>query len=485
MRLIAKIFLALLLCLLLCVPLGSSFLGLRRRPSRTPKSGAHGLFLTPLIEKDAIRFARDVSLAKIFKNRAKATAHSGFITVNKKLQTNLFFIYVQAEVNPDRAPLMIYLQGGPGKSGTFGQFLEVGPLGVNSEGKLYRRQHTVQKMFNVVFLDQPAGSGFSFTKSEKGYARSIDDCVTGVREFLRQFLLLFPENRNHQLYVAGESYGSRGAVALSYSLMKNPDPSIPLKVSGVIAASAVFGNALDLLDSADTLYHFGMLDTHGRDVFNQTMDRVRQLWAKNRTTALNILSHTIFRLYHTPSLFMNLTGYNDHASLFSDRKPREYVHYFRYMKKPLLKRALHLSSYATVDSSRLLVMLHLSRDYVTDLRDKVEYLLDATRMLVLTGQIDTVFATVNQEKYLMTLNWTGASELRESARRPWYADGPESKLTGYVKTAKDLTYVVLTRAGHHVIADASEAAYSVIERFASGVDVIDSKRKVLGVNERR
>nr|XP_037272868.1 venom serine carboxypeptidase-like [Rhipicephalus microplus] len=380
---------------------------------------------------------------------------------------------------------MVYLQGGPGKSGTFGQFLEVGPLGVNSEGKLYRRQHTVQKMFNVIFLDQPAGSGFSFTKSEMGYARSIDDCVTGAREFLRQFLLLFPENRNRELYVAGESYGSRGAVALSYSLMKNPDPGIPLKVSGVIAASAVFGNALELLDSADTLYHFGMLDTHGRDVFIQTMDRVRHLWAKNRTTALNILSHTIFRLYHTPSLFMNLTGYNDHASLFSDRKPREYVHYFRYMKKPLLKRALHLSSHATVDSTRLLVMLHLSSDYVTDLRDKVEYLLDATRMLILTGQIDTVFATVNQEKYLMTLNWAGASELRESARRPWYVDGPGSKLTGYVKTAKDLTYVVLTRAGHHVIADASEAAYIVIERFASGVDVVDAKRKVLGVNERR
>ncbi|XP_075728961.1 putative serine carboxypeptidase CPVL [Rhipicephalus microplus] len=98
MRLVAKIFLALLLCLLLCVPLGSSFLGLRRRPSRTLRSGATGLFLTPLIEKDAVRFARDVSLAKIFKNRANATAHSGFITVNKELQANLFFIYVQAEV---------------------------------------------------------------------------------------------------------------------------------------------------------------------------------------------------------------------------------------------------------------------------------------------------------------------------------------------------------------------------------------------------
>ncbi|KAL1420033.1 hypothetical protein MTO96_024707 [Rhipicephalus appendiculatus] len=461
---------------------GSSFLSLKRWLSRTPRSGKHCQFLTPLIEKNAVQSARDVSFAKIFKNRANATAYSGFITVNKELQANLYFIYMQAEIDPERAPLMIYLQGGPGKSGTFGQFLEVGPLGVNSEGILYRRQHTVQKIFNVIFLDQPAGSGFSFTKSQMGYARSIDDCVTGQREFLRQFLLLFPENKNRELYIAGESYGSRGAVALAHNLMTNPDLGIPLKVSGVIAASAVFGNALDLLDSADTLYHFGMLDANGRDMFAQAMHRIRHLWANNRTTALQILSHTIFRLHPTPSLFMNLTGYNDHASLFSDQKPREFIHYYRYMQKPLLKRALHLCSHATVDSSRLLVMLYLAGDYDTDMREKVEYLLDATKMLVFTGQIDTVFPAVNQERYLMSLNWTGTAEFRKAARRSWYVDGPGSKLTGYVKTTKDLTYVVLTRAGHHVIADASEAVYNVIERFASGVDIINAKRKVLGVN---
>lgn len=482
MQLSAKIYLALLLCLLFCVPLGSSCLGLKRRSSRTQRNDDRGLSLTPLIEKNAVQCARDASFAKIFKNRANATAYSGFITVNKEQQSNLFFIYMQAEVNPKRAPLMIYLQGGPGKSGTFGQFLEVGPLGVNSEGILYRRQHTVQKMFNVIFVDQPAGSGFSFTKSHMGYARSIDDCVTGVREFLRQFLLLFPENRNRELYVAGESYGSRGAVALAHSLMTNPDRGIPLNVSGVIAASPVFGNALDLLDSADTLYQFGMLDSNGRDVFAQAMHRVRHLWANNRTTALHILSHTIFRLHTTPSLFTNLTSYNDHASLFSDQRPREFVHYYRYMQKPLFKKSLNLCSQATVNGSRLLVMLHLASDYVTDLRDKVQYLLDATKMLVLTGQVDTVFPAINQEKYMMSLNWTGMEAFRKTARKPWYVDGPGSKLTGYVKTTRDLTYVVLTRAGHHVLVDASEAVYNMIERFASNVDIINGRRKVLGVN---
>ncbi|XP_054924988.1 probable serine carboxypeptidase CPVL [Dermacentor andersoni] len=485
MLVIAKIRVALLLCLLLCAPSqeGQALrYTLSRRSVRTQKRDDSGQFLTPLIEKKAVRSARDASFAKMFRMRANATAYSGFITVNKEHQANMYFIYMQAQINPERAPLMIYLQGGPGKSGTFGQFLEVGPLGVNSEGILYRRPHTVQRMFNVIFLDQPVGSGFSFSKSPMGYARSIDDCVAGVREFLRQFLLLFPENRNRELYVAGESYGTRAAITLAHSLMTNPDPGLALKVSGVITGSPIFGCVLDLMDSADTLYHFGMLDTNGRDMFAQAMHRIRQLWTTNITVALNLLSHTIFRLHHSASLFTNLTGYSDHASLFSDERPQEFVHYYHYMQKPLFKKSLHLSSQATVESTRLLVMLYLAGDYIVDLREKVEYLLDATKMLVLSGQLDTVFPMVKQEKYLLSLNWTGTAALRKAARRPWYASGSESRLLGYVKTAKDLTYVVMARSGHHVLFDASEAAYNMIESFVTGVEIVNSRRKVLAVN---
>ncbi|KAH7974125.1 hypothetical protein HPB49_010260 [Dermacentor silvarum] len=393
------------------------------------KSDDSGQFLTPLIEKKAVKSARDASFAKMFKMRANATAYSGFITVNKEHQANVYFIYMQAQINPERAPLMIYLQGGPGKSGTFGQFLEVGPLGVNSDGILYRRPHTVQKMFNVIFLDQPAGSGFSFT-----------------------------------------------------NLMTNPDPGLPLKVSGVIAGSPVFGCVLDLMDSADTLYHFGMFDANGRDMFAQAMHRIRQLWTTNRAVALDLLSHTIFGLHHSASLFANLTGYSDHASLFSDERPQEFIHYYRYMQKPLFKKSLHLNSQATVDSNRLLVMLYLADDYIVDLREKVEYLLDATKMLVFSGQLDTVFPAIKQEKHLLSLNWTGTVAMRKAARRPLYVSGPGSRLVGYAKTTKDLTYVVMARSGHHVLFDASEDVCNIIERFVTGVDVVNFRRKVLGVN---
>lgn len=472
-----------LLWLLLCAPLQRVEPSrLFRRAYRSRGASQDGHFLTPFIDKKDVTTARRASVVKILKTRANVTAYSGFITTDKERQANLFFLYMEASINPERAPLMIYLQGGPGKSSMFGQFLESGPLAVDSRGQLHRRLHTVQKMFNVVYVDQPAGAGFSFTNSGRGYARSIADCVKGLREFLRQLLIVFPELRNRPLYVAGESYGSRGAVALAHSLLTKRDPDVPLKLSGVIACSPVFGNVLDLLDSADSLYHMGMLDPHGRRTLSRAMQRVRDLWGVNRTAALYLLSHTIFSLHPTPSAFCRLTGYQDHASLLSDQKPAEFVQYYRYMQKPLLKRSLHLSPHAEVDSKRLLVILYLAKDFDVDLRDQVQSLLEATRMLVFSGQLDTVFPVVKQEAYMLSLNWTGGEALRKAHRKHWYEAGPGSRLLGYVKKANDLTYVVLTRAGHHAWVDASEAVWKMVERFASGLDVLSPSHKVKGVN---
>nr|XP_054925355.1 probable serine carboxypeptidase CPVL [Dermacentor andersoni] len=159
-------------------------------------TGSGPLFLTPLIEENNCNHARTISRVKLFKNEVNVTAHSGFITVNKTLGSHLFFLYIRA-------------QGGPGLSSLFGQFLEIGPLAINSDGSLSKRLRTIQKNVSVIYLDVPVGAGYSFTKNPSGYAHSLEDISAAVTEFLGQFLILFPEYKERDFYVAGESYGGQ------------------------------------------------------------------------------------------------------------------------------------------------------------------------------------------------------------------------------------------------------------------------------------
>lgn len=50
----------------------------------------------------------------------------------------------------------------------YGLFGEVGPIEVNSDLTWNIREHTWNKDFAIVFIDNPVGTGFSFTKDDKG-----------------------------------------------------------------------------------------------------------------------------------------------------------------------------------------------------------------------------------------------------------------------------------------------------------------------------
>ncbi|KAH7976558.1 hypothetical protein HPB52_016170 [Rhipicephalus sanguineus] len=60
---------------------------------------------------------------------------------------------------------------------------------------------------STIYLDLPVGAGFSFTENEDAYPKTLEDISSSVMEFLRQFMLLFPEYVCRDFYVAGESYG--------------------------------------------------------------------------------------------------------------------------------------------------------------------------------------------------------------------------------------------------------------------------------------
>lgn len=73
----------------------------------------------------------------------------------------LYFTTASVQNYTDR-PLIIWLQGGPGSSSTgYGNFAELGPLDIN----LKERNYTWVKDVNVLFVDNPVGTGFSYVEN--------------------------------------------------------------------------------------------------------------------------------------------------------------------------------------------------------------------------------------------------------------------------------------------------------------------------------
>lgn len=56
-----------------------------------------------------------------------------------------------------------------------------------------------------LYIDQPFGTGFSYTKDNK-YAQSIPELSDSFLKFMLSFYEIFPQYKKAELYLSGESY---------------------------------------------------------------------------------------------------------------------------------------------------------------------------------------------------------------------------------------------------------------------------------------
>ena len=99
------------------------------------------LFLTPYLETNQIDLARNLSQVHL-QSEYSYLSYSGYLTVNKTCNSNLFFWFFPAKNGQVDSPLLVWLQGGPGASSLFGLFSENGPIRVDQAGQLHSRNIT-------------------------------------------------------------------------------------------------------------------------------------------------------------------------------------------------------------------------------------------------------------------------------------------------------------------------------------------------------
>ena len=112
-------------------------------------------------------------------------------------------------------PLILWLQGGPGSSSTgYGNFEILGPFDLD----LKERDFTWIKTHNVLFVDNPVGTGFSYVDHKKYLTKDNKQIAKDLVELLRGFYETLPEFKTVPLHIFGESYGGKMAIEFAREL---------------------------------------------------------------------------------------------------------------------------------------------------------------------------------------------------------------------------------------------------------------------------
>ena len=87
---------------------------------------------------------------------------------------------------------MLWLNGGPGCSSMDGALMEIGPYRVQKDGNLKVQEGSWDEFANVLFVDQPVGTGFSYSDTN-AYVHEMNEMASNMVTFLEKWFEIFPE----------------------------------------------------------------------------------------------------------------------------------------------------------------------------------------------------------------------------------------------------------------------------------------------------
>ncbi|KAK1302429.1 Serine carboxypeptidase II-3 [Acorus calamus] len=208
--------------------LSSRFAIFRAKPSieRPIRASTTGTYYKPVYvsPQEGLRDADKISSLPGQPEGVEFDQYSGYVTVDPKAGRALFYYFVESPVGAPDKPLVLWLNGGPGCSSFgAGAMEELGPFRVNKDGStLSRNNYAWNNEANILFLESPAGVGFSYSNTSSDYDKSGDQrTAEDSYTFLVNWLERFPKYKSRDFYITGESYAGHYVPQLAYTILQN------------------------------------------------------------------------------------------------------------------------------------------------------------------------------------------------------------------------------------------------------------------------
>ncbi|XP_063708720.1 venom serine carboxypeptidase-like [Culicoides brevitarsis] len=454
------------------------------------KGAGKPLILTSHIEEGNDRKARQLSRVdkKLFLN---VTSYSGYLTVDKEHNSNLFFWFFPAEgtehlydedefaeydyeewdkkkqkkkksrqeSDPDweneNKPLVLWLQGGPGASSLFGLFVENGPFFVNEDLVSIRKNpFSWHKNYSMLFIDNPVGAGFSFT-DEDGYTQNVTQVAKHLHIGLTQFLKMFPWLQNVPFFIAGESYAGKYIPAIGYEIYEqnkiDDGKEFKINLKGLAIGNG-FSDPYNMMYYSQFAFQTGLIDQHARNEM-----RVFEILAQEN------ISNAKGKVFWDLALYTFLK-HSRYGNVYNILHPEVYKldSYLTFVDQAHIRKALHIGNQEFAPPTA--VYYNLLEDFMDSAMPWVEKLLDqGLRIMFYSGNLDFIVAYPVSENAYYHMNWKGREEYRQARRLSFLVDG---KLAGYVKRARNVFIeAVILNAGHMVPTDQPKVCLELIDDF--------------------
>ncbi len=381
--------------------------------------------------------------------------------MNKTIESNIFFWFFPAQSGDTNAPLLVWLQGGPGATSLFGLFTELGPIMVDKEKKLYPRDITWNSKYHLLFIDQPVGSGYSFTKSDDGYVRNEDEVARDLYSMLLQFFEIYHEYASSPFYATGESYAGKFVPAIVYKIhVENPQAKFKINLKGMAMGDS-FTDPYNQWDYGPVMYQIGLIDESQLEYVNLQTQLARRAIELEQWSIANDICDNLFEIF-----YHNATGLYDIANYLLTIEPEAFYYFVPWVIESENRHKIHVGNLTFNDGNKVSDVL--GDDIMQSIVGKLAVIANNNyKILIYNGLLDVINAPSIAMNWIEKFQWKYAEEFRDAERKIWKVKDDDKEVAGYIKQTHSFFVAWVRNAGHMVPYNQPRATLDLIDRFVS------------------
>ncbi|KAJ2001697.1 hypothetical protein H4R26_003996 [Coemansia thaxteri] len=411
------------------------------------------------------------------------TQYSGYLDTDE--DRHFFFWFFEArKAKREDAPIVLWMNGGPGCSSFTGLLMELGPCRVEEGGKTTStNEFAWNDQAHVIFLDQPLNVGYSYGKDVFNSMAAGKD----VYSFLQLFYHSFPEYSRSELHVFGESYGGHYVPATAKAIHEGNLAFSAKQEAGLLSAAEHEKRVLPLTSIgignglSDALTQYKYYSTMACNSTYPPVLKQEQCDEMDRSypTCARLIN-ACYKWQNVLACYPAMMYCNSMLMKFQESGTNPYdvripctggnlcypimADIDAYLNNPDVQAELGSDvKEFTSCSQKVYSGFMLSGDWMKPYHLEIPPLLEAgIRVLVYAGDADFICNWYGNKAWTEALEWSGRSEFGSEKDADWIVKG---KAAGEARTYKNFSFVRIFGAGHMAPYDQGQNLLDMLNRW--------------------
>ncbi|KAL2239389.1 UNVERIFIED_CONTAM: Serine carboxypeptidase-like 48 [Sesamum indicum] len=395
--------------------------------------------------------------------------HAGYYKLPHTKDARMFYFFFESR-NSTTDPVVIWLTGGPGCSSELALFYENGPFHITSNLSLAWNDFGWDKISNLIYVDQPTGTGFSYSSDDDDIRHDEEGVSNDLYDFLQAFFKEHPQYAKNDFYITGESYAGHYIPAFAARVHQGNKNREGLHIN---LKGFAIGNGLtnpEIQYKAYTDYALDMKLIQQSD-YNSMSKLVSDCQQAIKLCAADGGSSCVSAYMVCNNIFNRIVDISGGKNYYDIRKTcdgdlcYDFSKMEDFLNQQSVRAALGVGNIDFVSCSST-VYEAMVTDWMRNLEVGIPALLeDGIKLLVYAGEYDLICNWLGNSRWVHAMEWSGQKQFVAAPTTPFSVDGVEA---GLQKGHGPLTFLKVHNAGHMVPMDQPKASLEMLKRWIQG-----------------